>query len=191
MALTTKLRSFSFDEISKISEDSKEFSEISTEIVHEFKNVGFLRLENIPGFNDEEFLEQIKWFHALTFQEKMKMSLKRFQPENLNEYRGYMPLVDGVKVYKEQTDFGNNEFLRNPSDDPCESFMKDENSYPKSEKFESVIEKFYKMYFQGKFILIYVTVVDPQADGNLNSLVSFSSFFGNILNHLNFGVENN
>ena len=191
MALTTKLRSFSFDEISKISENSKEFTEISTEIVNEFKNVGFLRLENIPGFNDEEFLDQIKWFHALTFQEKMKMSLKRFQPENLNEYRGYMPLVDGVKVYKEQTDFGNNEFLRNPSDDPCESFMKEENSYPKSEKFESVIEKFYKIYFQGRFILIYVTVVDPQAGGNLNSLVSFSSFFGNILNHLNFGVENN
>ena len=28
------------------------------------------------------------------------MALNRFQPENSNKYRGYMPLVDGIDVYK-------------------------------------------------------------------------------------------
>ena len=30
-----------------------------------------------------------------------------------------MPLVDGIAVYKEQTDFGNNKFIRKSNQDPC------------------------------------------------------------------------
>ena len=54
----------------------------------------------VKDFDDEEFLKQLKWFHAQDFKTKMKMALNRFQPENSNKYRGYMPLVDGIDVYK-------------------------------------------------------------------------------------------
>ena len=54
----------------------------------------------VKDFDDEEFLSQLKWFHAQDFKTKMKMALNRFQPENSNKYRGYMPLVDGIDVYK-------------------------------------------------------------------------------------------
>ena len=54
----------------------------------------------MKDFDDEEFLSQLKWFHAQDFKTKMKMALNRFQPENSNKYRGYMPLVDGIDVYK-------------------------------------------------------------------------------------------
>ena len=54
----------------------------------------------MKDFDDEEFLNQLKWFHAQDFKTKMKMALNRFQPENSNKYRGYMPLVDGIDVYK-------------------------------------------------------------------------------------------
>ena len=54
----------------------------------------------VKDFDDEEFLNQLKWFHAQDFKTKMKMALNRFQPENSNKYRGYMPLVDGIDVYK-------------------------------------------------------------------------------------------
>ena len=152
MALTTELRSFSFRRLSEVLENTEEFATVAAEIVAEFKTVGFLRLEDIPGFIDQELLDEIKWFHSLPFDTKMKISLKRFGGGTSNQYRGYMPLVDGVNVYKEQTDFGNNEFTRDPNTDLCESFMKEENSYPKSQKFQDVIEKFYRLYFEGLFL---------------------------------------
>ena len=54
----------------------------------------------VKDFDDEEFLNQLKWFHAQDFKTKMQMALNRFQPQNANKYRGYMPLVDGIDVYK-------------------------------------------------------------------------------------------
>ena len=98
MASTTKLRSFSYKRLFEMNTDSAEFQAAANDIVNEFKTIGFLRLENIPAFSDEEFLNEIKWFHNLPFEEKMKMSLKRFRNENENEYRGYMPLVNNIEV---------------------------------------------------------------------------------------------
>ena len=78
MALTTELRSFSFRRLSEVLENTEEFATVAGEIVAEFKTVGFLRLEDIPGFIDQELLDEIKWFHSLPFDTKMKISLKRF-----------------------------------------------------------------------------------------------------------------
>ena len=55
--------------------------------MREYKSVGFLRLVDIPDFDDKEFLAQIKYFYNLSIEEKMQMALARFQKQNKNSYR--------------------------------------------------------------------------------------------------------
>ena len=88
----------------------------------------------IENFDDQKFLDFLKWFHAQSWDDKMKIALNRFNSQNSNCYRGYMPLVDNVAVYKEQTDFGNH-LIKDKSTDPIQNFMHEASSYP-SEDFE-------------------------------------------------------
>jgi hypothetical protein len=46
------------------------------EIVNEFQEVGFLRLVDIPDFEDSELLESIKYYYGRSKEEKMKLALK-------------------------------------------------------------------------------------------------------------------
>ena len=89
----------------------------------------------IDNFDDQKFLDLLKWFHAQSWEDKMKIALNRFNSQNSNCYRGYMPLVDNVAVYKEQTDFGNHLINDKNSADPIQLFMQEASSYP-SEDFE-------------------------------------------------------
>ena len=89
----------------------------------------------IDNFDDQKFLHLLKWFHAQSWEDKMKIALNRFNSQNSNCYRGYMPLVDNVAVYKEQTDFGNHLINDKISADPIQQFMQEASSYP-SEDFE-------------------------------------------------------
>ena len=108
------------------------------------------------------------------------MALNRFQPENSNKYRGYMPLVDGIDVYKvhdnesllmthklwvinydltqyfkEQTDFGNDGFERNnPEENPLKKFMEEKSSYLGNQKFESIMRKNYEIYSLGAALIL-------------------------------------
>ena len=88
----------------------------------------------IENFDDQKFLDLLKWFHAQSWDDKMKIALNRFNSQNSNCYRGYMPLVDNVAVYKEQTDFGNH-LIEEKGTDPIQNFMHEASSYP-SEDFE-------------------------------------------------------
>ena len=116
------------------------------EIVNEFQEVGFLRLVDIPGFDDSELLESIKYYYGRSKEEKMKLALKRFDNNNENEYRGYMPLVKNLPDFKEQTDFGNHSIEPPAKNAPeYEKYLKERNNYP-SEKFQKSIEKFYEIY---------------------------------------------
>merc|ERR1711892_314960 len=138
-----ELTSFSFDELVKLDPTSDEFIAAGKTVAAEFREVGFLRMVDIGDFDDSAFLNQLKWFHGQEWDEKMRIALNRFEPKNENAYRGYMPLVDNVSVYKEQTDFGNDSLA--PSNEPLKNFMHEKSQYP-SDEFEAQIKKIYKMY---------------------------------------------
>ena len=140
-----ELKSFSYDKLVKLDPAGDEFIATAKAVVAEFRHVGFLRMVNIGNFNDSDFLAQLKWFHALDWHDKMRIALNRFEPKNENAYRGYMPLVDNVAVYKEQTDFGNDSCLLPADDDPLKNFMHERSRYP-SDEFEAHIKRVYTIY---------------------------------------------
>jgi hypothetical protein len=72
MPKITELKSFSYSALAK--EENKIY--FAKEIVKEFQEVGFLRLEDIPDFDDSELLESIKYYYGRSKEEKMKLALK-------------------------------------------------------------------------------------------------------------------
>ena len=72
MAKITEFKSFSYSALAK--EENK--IHFAKEIVKEFQEVGFLRLVDIPGFDDSELLESIKYYYGRSKEEKMKLALK-------------------------------------------------------------------------------------------------------------------
>ena len=57
----TVLKSFSYKQITELDKKSEKFKELALEVVAEFKNVGFLCLDQLPYFDDQEFLDSLKW----------------------------------------------------------------------------------------------------------------------------------
>ena len=99
MVPKTVLKSFSYNELVELDPKSDEFKRKGKEIVEEFKTVGFLRLVDLAEFDDQEFLNQLKWFHSQSFDQKMKIALNRFKSDNTNLYRGYMPLLGSSSTF--------------------------------------------------------------------------------------------
>ena len=150
MAKVTDLKSFSYSDL--VKEENK--ITFAKEIVKEFQEVGFLRLVDIPDFEDSELLESIKYYYGRSKEERMKLALKRFDNNNENEYRGYMPLVKNLPVFKEQTDFGNQTIEPSAKNAPeYERYLKERNNYP-NEKFQKSIEKFYEIYHKCAVLIL-------------------------------------
>ncbi|CBY11316.1 unnamed protein product [Oikopleura dioica] len=150
MAEIADLKSFSYSTLA--NKENKTI--LGREIVNEFQKVGFLRLVDIPDFDDSELLESIKCYYERSKQEKMKFALKRFAENNKNEYRGYMPLVKNLPVFKEQTDFGNNSIAPPAENAPdYEKYIKERNNYS-SEKFQKSIEMFYEIYHKCAVLIL-------------------------------------
>ena len=60
-----------------------------------------------------------------------------------------------TQYFKEQTDFGNDGFERNNSEEnPLKEFMEEKSSYLGNEKFESIMRKNYEIYTLGAAIIL-------------------------------------
>ena len=60
-----------------------------------------------------------------------------------------------IQYFKEQTDFGNDGFERNNSEEnPLKEFMEEKSSYLGNEKFESIMRKNYEIYTLGAAIIL-------------------------------------
>ncbi|CAH1775511.1 unnamed protein product [Owenia fusiformis] len=70
------------------------------------ENEGFLYIVNIPDFESAELLKATKWFFNLPLNEKMTLARKAFEPENVNTFRGYNPVIPGGHSYKEAFEIG-------------------------------------------------------------------------------------
>ena len=152
-----ELTSFSFEKISKLDVNSEVFKQLSEEIVTQFRDVGFIRMIEIENFDDQELLEQLKWFHKQSFNDKMKLALNRFNNNNANKYRGYMPLVGNCAVYKEQTDYGNDS-IPTSDGDPLRDFMEEKSCYP-NEEHAGKIRKNYQIYTKVADLILQLCAV--------------------------------
>lgn len=89
------------------SVDMKQSSEnITTQIMDQMTNLGFLLLSNIPGFDESQLFVHQKWFFNLSDDVKRKMYKNHFLKENPNYYRGFAPFIANDPSYKELYEIG-------------------------------------------------------------------------------------
>ena len=69
---------------------SPDKKETASRIVHVMETVGFLYLDNVPGYNietEEELMEANKWFFSLPLEKKLSVARYLYNNENRNFYR--------------------------------------------------------------------------------------------------------
>ena len=87
------------------------------QLVQAMETVGFVYLDNVPGYNieiEENLLKAAKWFFAKSLDEKIAVSSKNWNKESSGVYRGYVPINLEEGHLREQYEMG--EDL--PEDDP-------------------------------------------------------------------------
>lgn len=92
-------------------------SATAKKLVEAMETVGFVYLDNVPGYNAETekaVYEAAKWFFNLPVEEKMKLSSKRWNKDARGVYRGYVPMDPSQQHFREQYEMGGTL----PDDDP-------------------------------------------------------------------------
>ena len=87
------------------------------ELTKAMETVGFVYLDNVPGFNkevEENLHKAASWFFSLSLDEKLRVSPKKWNPDAKGVYRGYVPINEAEGHLREQYEMG--EIL--PVDDP-------------------------------------------------------------------------
>ena len=69
--------------------------------MHQMSTIGFCLITNVPGHNEDEYLEAIKKFHSIPLEEKMKLALRHYVPGNKNIIHGYFPFLENNVAHKE------------------------------------------------------------------------------------------
>ena len=75
-------------------------------IVHAMETVGFLLLDNVPGYDEQKLLEGTKWFFDLPLEWRMRVTRKKWNKDAKNLYRGYFPVDHEAVSFKEGFEIG-------------------------------------------------------------------------------------
>ena len=90
---------------------------IAKKLARIFETVGFVYLDNVPGYGkekEEKLLKVTKWFFSLPLEEKIRCSPRKWNEKATGVYRGYVPIDTKKGHLREQYETG--EML--PKDDP-------------------------------------------------------------------------
>ena len=79
---------------------------ITSQIMQQMNNLGFLLLSNIPGYDEEKLFEHQRWFFNLSDNVKIKLHKNHFNKENPNFYRGFAPFIANDPSFKELYEIG-------------------------------------------------------------------------------------
>lgn len=104
-------------------------------IVHAMETIGFLVLDNIPGYDEQKLLEATRWFFDLPLERRMRVSRKKWNEHAKNLYRGYFPVDHEAISFKEGLEMG----PEIPENDPelITGFpFVEHNSWPQAEEGE-------------------------------------------------------
>ena len=89
--------------------------------MHNLRNVGFLTLKNVEGYDEGEHYLAVKaFFDDIPDAERRKLALKNHNRAHKNFYRGLTPIVGNDPAHKEMYDMGgsmnlvSNESLKHP-----------------------------------------------------------------------------
>ena len=86
---------------------SKSEKEIIPQLMNNLRNVGFLTLKNVPGYDEGRHFEAVRAFYTdIPLSEKKQMIMKNHCPGNKNIFRGLSPVVGNDAAHKEMYDMG-------------------------------------------------------------------------------------
>lgn len=111
--------------------------ELAKELTKAMEVVGFVYLDNVPGYNrevEEKLYKAASWFFSLPLDEKLRVSPRRWNKDAAGVYRGYVPMETAHMHFREQYEVG--ELL--PDDDPDKMSgnpMYEATPWPKEESF--------------------------------------------------------
>lgn len=79
---------------------------VREELMEQLSTIGFLVLGDVPGYDEQRYLEACKALHALPEHEKRALYLRKDEAGNANVYRGYQPFRPNDPSHKEFFDQG-------------------------------------------------------------------------------------
>ncbi|KAK6187717.1 hypothetical protein SNE40_005679 [Patella caerulea] len=115
---------------------------VAKKMVDALKTVGFLYIDNIPGFDQKELLKWCRWFFNLPENVRFKLYRKLWNPNSKSVYRGCFPLQKGEISYKEGFEMGQDI----ATDESIHPFFADPNVWPEVEgadEFKTFMTSFY------------------------------------------------
>ena len=69
---------------------------------------GFMRLENVQDYDQEEIFKAVKAFHYdISLEDRKFLGLKHFNSNNSNRLHGFFPFIDNDPSHKEFYDMSN------------------------------------------------------------------------------------
>ena len=102
---------------------------IISKLMHNMRNVGFLTLSNVIGFDEGEHYKAVKaFFKDIPEAERRKLVWKNHNPKNKNIYRGVTPIVGNDPAHKEMYDMGCS--MRLLSDENLKYALYEETPFP-------------------------------------------------------------
>lgn len=75
-------------------------------LMYQLKNLGFLVLSNVDGYDEEQLLRAAKWLFSLDPEEKRILGQKHHYEHSKNYYRGLAPFMNNDISHKELFDMG-------------------------------------------------------------------------------------
>lgn len=127
-------------------------------LIKALEGVGFIYIDNIEGFDNEEILRVTKWFFSQSLEKKMAMAKKTWNPKCDNVFRGYYPRVpNAVPVSnKEAVEFGMDKQPENYS-----HVIYELNPWPSDDgpAFRSTVEKYRDIFARTAAEIIHLLAV--------------------------------
>lgn len=122
--------------------------EIIPKLMNNLRNVGFLTLSNIEGYDEGEHFNAVQAFYKdIPQDDRDRMIWRHHRPQNTNYYRGIAPFVNNNKAHKEFYDMGGS--LSLVSDEALRYPLYEKSPFPEQEEVQWIkltYEKYYNLF---------------------------------------------
>jgi len=113
--------------------------------MHNLRNVGFLTLTNIEGFDEGEHYKAVKaFFEDTSAEDRRHLVWHNHNPDNKNIYRGLTPIIGNDPAHKEMLDMGCS--MRFLEDANLKFAIYEDTPFPPQEEFQWIRLAFEKQY---------------------------------------------
>ena len=109
--------------------------QIIQKLMQNLNSVGFFAMTNVEDYDEGELYNAVTAFYRdIPAEERSKLTMHNFAPENKNHYRGMTPFVDNDPAHKEMYDMGSS--LKFCSDEALKLPLYEDTPFPPHADFK-------------------------------------------------------